>query len=316
MQGVFKVSREDAPNFFIIGATKAGTTALYSYLKKHPDIYLSDVKEPQYFCNDELYNRGLEFYLDTFFRGSKKYKARGEATPHYLYYEKSARRIAETFPGDNVGLIVILRDPVQRAYSLYWNMVNEGVEDLAFEDAIAAERRRMHDRGMDPAGSIQYQYIDSGMYARQIKMYQGYFDRRQIYIMFLQDMVGEPDRAISGVCEFIGVQGFSNSEAKKILNEAGRPRSRVLHNLIRNPYGLKRIAGKMLSERMKYRLANAVLRMNWRPYKYPTMNGETERRLREVFKEDVLELQEITGRDLTSWLPKVDRRVRARVLRK
>ena len=142
------------PNFFILGSAKCGTTALYEVLKHHPEIYFPLVKEPQFFCNDDLYAKGLNFYSKTYFCKSHGYKAVGEATPHYMYYKKVAERIAKDIPGENQRFILILRDPVKRAYSLYWNMVKEGYENLSFSDAIEAEKERIKDQSLEKAGTL------------------------------------------------------------------------------------------------------------------------------------------------------------------
>ncbi len=149
------------PNFLIIGAAKAGTTSLYDLLKQHPQIYLSFVKEPMFFSHDDNYRRGPEWYARAFFSGAQGCLERGEASPHYLYWsEKVAPRIKMVYGQMPVKYIVILRDPVERAYSWYWNMVKEGMEDLPFETAVDLEEERLqeHQSELQQAGGMLYGY--------------------------------------------------------------------------------------------------------------------------------------------------------------
>ena len=128
------------PNLFVIGAAKAGTTALYDYLAQHPDVFLSRVKEPMFFSREENYAKGLDWYEGAYFQGAEHYPVRAEATPHYLYWsEKVAPRIKEAYAERLVKFVASFRDPVSRAYSWYWNMVREGREDLEFEEALRVE---------------------------------------------------------------------------------------------------------------------------------------------------------------------------------
>ena len=92
------MSQPVLPNFFILGAAKCGTTSLYEALKKHPEIYLSATKEPRFFCNDEVFEEGIEHYANSHFAGSGGWLARGDASPHYLVFEKAAARIRELIP--------------------------------------------------------------------------------------------------------------------------------------------------------------------------------------------------------------------------
>ena len=295
------------PNFFILGAAKAGTTSLYEYLKAHPDIFLSVVKEPQFFCNDDLFNKGFDFYLNSFFNGSEHIKARGEATPHYLYYEKVAQRIAKLIPRENQKFIVIMRDPVKRAYSLYWNMVYEGYEKLPFEEAIAAEPQRLKDIQQEHLGTIRYQYVDSSMYAKQIRRYLKYFDKKQFLFLFQHDLLTSRNDVLQKIYNFLGVCECFPDNNRKRYNIAGKPRFRSIHNFIRETSTLKKQLGRLFPSSVKYRLATLVLNLNKKRTKYPPMANNMEEKLRRFFENDILEIEKLTGQTLTDWLPAKDR---------
>lgn len=291
------------PNFFILGAAKAGTTSLYEYLRSHPDIFLSAVKEPQFFCHDRLYALGFEWYLETHFADSMGYLARGEATPHYLYFEKAAQRIALHIPRDNQRFIVIMRDPVMRAYSLYWNMVHEGMEDRSFEEAIRLEGGDRGTRVAEQDCTLLGSYISSSCYARQIRRYLAYFDRSQFQFVFFEDLVADAAGTLSTIYDFLRVSTAVPAPAGRAFNTARAPRSQLLHGFLRKPNPLKRRIGRLLTARQKYGIANLILQLNRRKVGYPPMDSELETCLRERFAADVLDLQDLTGRDLSVWLP-------------
>ena len=290
------------PNFFIIGAAKSGSTSLYSQMRQHANVYMSPVKEPQFFSNDDLYRRGMDYYLNTFFSGSARFEVRGEATPHYLYYEKAAARLKAEIPESHQQFIVVLRNPIERAYSLYWNMVSEGHESLSFEDAIRAEKDRSLDPGITRLGSIRFQYVDSGKYARQLQTYFKYFDRKQIHIAFHDDLRENPQSVLDTISRFLGLEHPASKASHGDQNAAWRPRSQHLHRFLRQPNWLKRKLGGVVPERYKRTIADRLIQLNKREFEYPPMGNAIRRELRDVFRDDVLELQAITGRHLQNWL--------------
>lgn len=289
------------PNFFVLGAAKAGTTTVYDVLKAHPDVFLTYVKEPQFFSNDTLYAAGFEAYLDEHFRGSERFAARGEATPHYLCFEKVARRIALHVPDQNQRFIVVLRDPVRRAWSLYWNMVSEGVEPLDFESALAQESERIDDAQLQSAGSLRYAYFSSGLYARQLEAYLRHFDISKFHFVWFEDLVTDPAGALTDVCRFLGVAADVHLETGRRSNAANRPRSAWLHRLVRQPNALKSLIKPLIPPRLRYRLSSGLIEMNRKPVSNPPLDARTERQLRQRFEPDVRALESLTGRDLSAW---------------
>lgn len=291
------------PNFFILGAAKAGTTTLYDYLSAHPRIFMSPVKEPQFFSHDEVYERGIAYYLRTFFFGAEPFAARGEATPHYLYFEKAAQRIAASTQGINARFIVILRDPVERAYSLYWNMVAEGIETLSFEAALEQEAARSCNPELQRCGSVSVQYVDSGMYAKQLRQYLRYFRREQFLVLFLQDLHADPRGVLDQVCDFLAIARFETLPRRHKANGASTPRSPVLQRLLREPHWIKRQVGRYLPAAFKYKIALQLAAANRKRFSYPPLSGEIAARLRARFAPDVRDLEQLCSRRLTEWLP-------------
>jgi len=200
------------PNFFVIGAAKSGTTSLYNYLAQHPDIYMSPVKEPNYFSflgeppnfsgppantdnsffRDRLRREKYEFSVtslrdyEQLFSGVRGETAIGESSVSYLYFPAVANRIKERVP--SAKLIVILRNPVSRAYSKYQQFRRDASEPLvSFAEALAAEPGRIR-KNWSPT----WFYADRGFYYRQLRTYYELFERNQIHISLYEDFCSNP----------------------------------------------------------------------------------------------------------------------------
>ena len=295
-------SIDQMPNFFIIGAAKAGTTTLYELLRQHPDVFLSVIKEPQFFCHEEEYRKGMRYYLSTYFRDSERYSARGESTPHYIYFDKVARRISRDIPAINQKFIVLLRDPVKRAYSLYWNMVAEGVEDLGFAEAIDREEERSLDPALAENCTLRYQYFKSGKYAEQIENYQRYFSPHKFLYILFEDLSSDPIAVAKRIFRFLGVNDSFAVSCNKVFNPSGVPRFRCIHEFVRAPFRLKSKMASLLPKTFRYLITSKIIEHNMKTQPYEPMHHELEKHLRQAYRADILRLEHFTGRDLSGWL--------------
>lgn len=288
------------PNLFILGAPKCGTTSLYRYLEEHPGVYFPVNKEPQYFCNDEIFEKGCGYYLDTHFKNAAPFSIRGDATPHYLYYEKVARRLAGLDNDGALKFIVILREPVARAYSHYWNMVQEGYEELSFEDAIAAEIRRLEDPEWERLGVLRVNYVSAGMYAEQLRRFFCYFPRQKFLVLLQEDLQGAPKETMSAVFNFLGIDEIIVKKPDR-HNPAGATRSVMLQRFIRRPNKLRRVLGGWLPYSAKYRIAQMLLMVNKKVLPYPPIGKALQMKISRRFESDICDLEELLGRDLSHW---------------
>jgi hypothetical protein len=201
------------PDFLIIGAQKGGTTSVYAYLSAHPHVRPGLFKEAHFF--DLRFARGERWYRSIFpLRGPLR-KARaitGEASPYYLFHPLAAERAARVAPHARV--IVLLRDPAERAWSHYRHEVAAGRESLSFLDAIRAEPERL--AGAEDAvrtGSSadlaeahrRHSYVARGRYAEQLARWFAVFPREQILVLRAEDLFHEPDRVWAGVQDFLGL---------------------------------------------------------------------------------------------------------------
>ncbi len=276
---------------------------LYDLLKSHPQIFLSVLKEPQFFSDDVRFARGMAYYEREHFARVRE-PARGEATPHYLVYEKVARRIRDTIPPEGHRFIVILRDPVQRAYSLYWNMVAEGVEPLSFEEALATEPARASDPTLDleGRGSIRFLYFQSGLYGRQIEGYLRHFARERFLILRFEDLQRAPLEVARKVFDFLDVSTEHLPVGTERSNPAGEPRSRALHRFLRQSHWSKEMLKRALPTELRHRAIQGLLAWNRRARDYPPMDAAVERELRRRFSPDLELLSDRTGIDFSDWM--------------
>ena len=206
------------PDFLIIGAQKAGTTSLSSWLIQHDDVIGPRVKELHFF--DRRWHDGnigtywadfpLRVHMDAAAHVRGRTVVTGEATPYYLFHPLVPPRVHSVLP--EVKLIVVLRDPVERAISHYWHEVKQGRESLSLEDALAAEPdliapdldRVAH--GQDPSGLLAAQsYVARGRYAEQLDRWVALFSPSQMLILSFADLVSQPLSVYRTTLEFIGV---------------------------------------------------------------------------------------------------------------
>ena len=199
------------PGFLILGAQKAGTTALYAYLRRHPHINGPSWKEVSFF--DRHWTRGEAWYRGNF---PNVLRARGdlvgEASPSYLFHPLAPRRVAELVP--DARLIALVRNPVDRAYSHYHHEVALGREPLSFEGALAAEEERTAGEEERLVAEPRYfshawwnyTYQARGRYAEQLERWLEVFPREQLLILPSEELLGEPERAHVRVLEFLGAE--------------------------------------------------------------------------------------------------------------
>ncbi len=291
------------PNLFIIGAAKAGTTALYDYLAQHPQVFLSRVKEPMFFSREEFYAKGLDWYDDFYFRGAESYPVRAEATPHYLYWsEKVAPRIKEVYGDRPVKFIVSFRDPVSRAHSWYWNMVREGREDLSFEEALRVEEFRLEQNRNElyQLGSMVYGYSAGSRYASLLQPYLELFPAESFFFVFQDDLKSRVDETCANIFGFLGI-GSSIQISSSNSNPAAMPRSRLLHKTLRQRSLLKQFIKPFMPGRVRRRLKSKVMQANLQKTPYAPLDPHLARELRLGYRTEIEKLEKITGRELSSW---------------
>jgi len=299
------------PDFFLVGAPKAGTSALHSALAQHPDLYLSSVKEPKYYmCGDSpppaykgpgdahsnqewVWQR--ERYL-SLFDAAPPTSLRGESTPFYLYNRDARRRIAVDRP--DAKLVAVLRDPVDRAYSNWMHLWMDGLEPEAdIVDAVLSEQSRV-DAGWAPF----WHYQGLGMYGRQVADLLDHFPREQLLLLRYRELVDEPQQTLDRVFAFLGVP---SAQVTQVPQENSRPfvrdgpRTRALGQIIRAGAH----AGQYLPPEVWRRISRPLIAQLHRggSHERPALSELQRARLLEPHLPDIELLEQVTGDSYADW---------------
>ena len=293
------------PTFLILGAQKAGTTALFYALSKHPEVFASKLKEPSFFTDsaealadaagpgDEV-TRMMDSRAEyeALFAEAGDAVARGEASTSYLYDSGAAARIGALVP--NAKLISILRNPVDRAYSNFLYLIREGREPLHdFRAALAEEGRRRAE-----GWSTTWRYLDKGLYAGQIERYLAQFGRDQVRCYLYEDYDENPESTVKDVYRFLGVDDGFSQDLSARLNVSGLPKSERLQAISRRSQRLKWALDPLIPDRLRRSLLKAQNTNLSRPPIAPELRAE----LIESCREDIERVGELTGLDVSRWL--------------
>ena len=283
------------PNFFVLGAGKCGTTTLHEVLSAHPHIFMTKQKEPHFFDTDTYYNRGLDRYLRDHFRGAAGFKARGEATP-CLRSEKARDRIRGNL-GKDLRFVVILRDPVKRAWSHYLHECRTGVETESFERALELEPTRL-----SAAGPARTAYFGAGLYARQLRVWFEAFPREHFLVLLTEDLAERPAAVARQAFAFLEVDPDVELPPPSPANVAWTPRYPRLTAALNPRVGIMATLKHLVPYSAGERVARLINRWNRRPLeRAPTIDPAIARALRRRYCDEVLAVEEIIGRDLGMW---------------
>ncbi len=284
-------------DFFIVGAPKAGTTSLYHYLNEHLEIEMSSQKEPDYFSDSLIQNKGMYYgknRIDTLEKYNNLFinpevKLRGEGSVSYLFYDDVPLKIKTYNP--EAKIIIILRDPVDRAFSHYLMDYRLGLVSESFEDIINKKSKHKN------AHLFYQQYIQVSEYAPQIKRYLNVFKRENILFIDYEDFKNDVAGVVNNVYLFLGVNDDFQPNLNKKHNTYTMPKNgiiRYIYSFVSFRNFLTSIFSKGLVESIRNRLF-----INDRKPKLSNANREF---LNEFFKEDLKELNALLNKDFTKWL--------------
>jgi hypothetical protein len=290
------------PNFFIVGAAKSGTTSLYQHLAAHPQVYLSPIKEPDYFCKDRIpqptdRRRGKAAAWNDYvrlFEEVRDEKAIGEASVTYLCSRRAAQEIYASLP--NSRIFVILRNPVERAYSSYLmeSWMDSWRRDFGtFREEL--ERDRVPPEPLSWVGPKPY--IDLGRYHDQVKRYLDVFGTERVRIYLHEDLKRDVHSLMANVYEFLGVDASFSAESFDIrFNSSARPRFVRFDRMVVEP-----LAKRLLTRKSRAKLKEGLRKLYYRSSS-PPMNPNDRDLLKTILRDDILKLQELIDRDLSGWL--------------
>jgi hypothetical protein len=297
------------PDFFLVGAPKCGTTAMYQFLSQHTDIFLPDSKEVHFFGTDLYsphYSRDLQKYL-SLFAGAADEKRVGEGSVWYLYSKLASSEIKEFCP--TAGIIIMLRNPVEMIYSLHAHRLFINSEDIEdFAEALKAEATRKQGLRLPanpyPVAGLFYREV--GKYTDQVKRYFDAFGRDQVKIILYDDFKANPAGACREVFSFLGVLPSFPLQIS-VINASKRIRSKALASFLDPPPPpAQKLARALTSSATRHKLFQTVLGLNTKHGPRPPLPADLKRQLQRQFAPDVDRLSELLGRDLSHWCSSAD----------
>jgi len=286
-----KNSHKSLADFIIIGAAKSGTTTLFTYLHNHPEVFIAEVKEVEYFCNDINYLKGNDWYK-THFSSKTEGQICGEASTTYSRWphtEDVPKRMVQLLP--DVKLIYIMRHPVERTYSHYLQHLRKG-EMISFEDALLRDTI----------------YTDCSKYMLQINRYLEYYPRENFLFLLLDELKNKPHKTLERIQNFLGVNCIDLINDEEIIaNKSSADyyiKSKTTDQLLKYSGGrlLKSILPATVKEKaFQFIKQTGIVSTANSEYKSSVMLDETRKKLLEIFKEDTSMLEQFLNVNLETW---------------
>lgn len=293
------------PNFIVLGAAKCGTTSLYYYLGEHPQVYMSPVKEPGFFCNQDGRNANRQKYpwerrysvktleaYEELFQGVKQEIAMGEASVGYLPAPETPARIHALIPAAK--LIAVLRDPTSRLYSGYMMRRRRG----EVVEPFAALVRRSIQEYWD--GERDHKSFRVGFYRQHLDRYYAVFPAEQIKVMLFDDLKADARQFMQNLYEFLCVDLSFKPYLNRQHNKGVIPRSKLLHNALIWSYPARALVRRFVP----YYITGVYSWFLQHGYYSPPseMTPELRAEIIEVYREEILRTQDLLKRDLSAWL--------------
>ncbi|NES20105.1 MAG: sulfotransferase [Symploca sp. SIO3E6] len=290
------------PTFLIIGVQKAGTTSIYEYLRQHPQVYMSPVKETNFLEKDWSKippNPRKKKKIDTFEKYCQLFQnvtdeiAIGEASPNYLFhYQSSAELIQHYLP--QAKMIAILRNPSERAHSDYLMHIREGIN----EGISLAEQIKLRANSSFT--------IRKGFYYTPIKHYYETFGREKIKVYLYEDLCNNPVALMQDMYQFIGVDDNFCPDTAKKYQVAQVPKVKLVNTILRKQNLPRTIVASVLRYLLPLTLRQSIrsrlIKLNSTNKTQAPLSPEDRQQLVALYREDILQLQDLIHRDLSSWL--------------
>ena len=311
------------PTFIVVGAAKCGTTSLYHYLDKHPEVYMSPIKETNHFSNDidpdnfsteyKLHESRKHFSLDKWLAAEmpekrwgwyvknrdqywqlygkmKNEKAAGEISNSYLYSATAAAEIKNALP--NTKIIMMLRNPIDRLYSHYLANLRDGKTLLTCFEELNYDIAKV-----DKGWGVSHLYIELGLYYEQVKRYLDTFSSDNVKIYFHDDYKKDPERLIGDMFEFIGVDKNIIVDFNEKHNEAKVPKNKYFIHLI-SVLGIKKRIFRILPKNIKKNIKNSF----FKDEKVTPLTPQERNRIMNYYVKDIEKLGKLVNRDLNNWM--------------
>ena len=298
--------KKNLPNFLIVGAAKCGTSSLHNYLNQHPNIFMpsfnkegKNVKEPQFLVKNKVKNR-LHFGVWTWeeyqslFKQAKQQRAIGESSVFYLFYYQDAINEIKNRLGNDVKIIIMLRDPIDRAYSAFQHVSRGLKEQQTFEYSLEMEKGRLEkDKTLTP----MVMYKEMGMYYKMVKAYLDSF--KDVHIILHEDFSFSTSKVVKEVFQFLGVDKNQKINSDIRYNVGGKSWSNnTLKKVFVTESKLKTVVKKIAPKKRRKTIRDILSR----PFiKQVSMKKKTREDLIRYFRKDIKKLARLINKDLINW---------------
>lgn len=292
-------------NFFIIGAQKAATTSLYNYLNQHPDIFMPYVKENHFFVEDRVYRQGVE-HFHRFYQNYSGEKLIGGAFVHMLSSQEAPERVFKY--NSEAKILVMLRNPIDRAYSAYNFAIKNGWESPKnnFLDTFKLQEKRLSGNFTERT-DLSYFYV--GLYAKHLSNWFKWFPKEKFLILLDADFVADSKLQMQRVFNFLNAPEFQEINTDNVYNKSGDVRIKSLHHFLRNKESrLRRNIGKVLPFGVKtfyrHHILKSIDKFNKTEKKYKPLSLEDRAAVFGYFEQDLKALSDLINADVYElWKP-------------
>ncbi|MEM9267179.1 MAG: sulfotransferase [Cyanobacteria bacterium P01_F01_bin.13] len=294
------------PTFLIIGVQKSGTTSIYSYLKQHPQVYMSPVKETNFFERDwttaaaDVLRRKRdniitwEDYQQLFAAATEQHLALGEVSPNYMFhYQFAAKHIQTRLP--DVKLLAVLRNPVQRAFSDYL---------MHMRDAVVGKQTPLAEQ-VRSRGDASYVLL-KGKYYEPLKHFIDRFGRSRVDVFLYDDLRQDSQAFMQNLYRSIGVDSDFVVDTSKKLQVAKVPKNQTMNRLLKTQNPIRTVATgimQLVPSTVRHQLRDRLIALNSQEKNQVKFTEEDQILLQQYYREDILKLQDLLQRDLSVWLP-------------
>jgi hypothetical protein len=298
----------ESDHFLFVGTAKAGTTSIYHYLNQHPKISIP-VKETFYFLKDVYTDFSLGYpqqrSAEDLILDEKTYRALyptrhdvvyGEIGTGYLYHYHDSIPLIKKMLGTDVRILIILRNPVDRAYSSYMHFVKDTHEKLSFSESIAKEEERRR-RNYD----FMWMHRDLGLYASQVKAFMNEFPN--VKILFTEEFQRDPEKTLREILSFLGIDPEFPFDTQRQYNKSGEPKFKSLQKVLTTENPIKQtfrpIFRAMFPKEKRVRLRKKLKNLNIASY--PEMSESTRQELASFYRADIESLEKLLGYPIKVW---------------
>ena len=288
------------PNYMFLGAAKSATTTYYDILKNHNEVFVPKFKEPHFFNFDKNFSKGIDWYSQTYFGNVSEEKAIIDFTPTYLYSNLCAERIFNCL-GPKMKFVVILRDPVDRAYSHYNHSVRDGHEEKSFTDAINLEAKRIDKfkKNNDFLSELRCSYISQGLYFNMLNSYLKYYNINDFLIInFDEEVIKNINKTKTKLSDFLNID-LTDLDFNVHSNKSGKSKNKLIQTLINKDNILRKVLKFFVPQMSRQILRNRIKNLNKKEFNYNLISDKKRKIIYDkYFSDDIKKLEEIIGRKM------------------